>query len=334
MKKSIVLISLISALCFTACGKDASSTQSAKSTTTAAATSAVTENVTESAATTTAVTTTAAVTTKAETTKAANENAVPSTDYTAADLTGEWAQVDSFNNILTVNADGSFSLKYAGGGTRFGTVKIESEEHPDGSFTYWYSFYENDGKLWTGFVCPKKPFNEIYSEDEGGMKFVRNDSEKPLAPTVPEAKDIRDALAFADSLMSSGAVEVDMDSEYKTDDGTVYHKSVDNIYKTTADVHNYLSRYMTDQFISDNYNFLFGSENPKCIDVNGVLYIEYRPIGGIYGFYLDEDPVIVESGSGYSINIKNNDYGADETIIIDVVKDNGYWKINNVRASV
>jgi L-ascorbate metabolism protein UlaG (beta-lactamase superfamily) len=314
MRKNIIAIALLSALCFTSCGKAGSSAD--KSSTAASVTTIVTAEDTTG-------------TTQSET-EATTKDTAKATDYSPADLVGEWTENDSFRNILTVNADGTFSLKYEGGGTRFGTVKVDSEEHPDGSFTYWYSFYDSENKLWTGFVCPEKPFNEIYSEDEGGMKFVRNDSGKPLAPTVPEAKDLRDALAFADRLMCGSGIETDINTEYKADDGTVYHKSVDNIYNTTTAVRNHLYRYMTEQFISSQYNYILGSESPKCIDVNGELYIEYRPIGGRYSF-ADEDPVIVESANGYSINIKNNSYGAEETVVLDVVKDNGSWKINGVR---
>lgn len=337
MKKSIIAISLISALCFTACGNDVSSSDAGKNSTAASTTSVTSVSTsTETAAAAEATETVTSQLMTEITTEYTAENTTAiiteAPDYSPSDLVGEWVETTSFHNILTVNDDGTFSLKYEGGGTRFGTIKVDSEEHTDGSFTYWYSFYDNDNTLWAGFVCPEKPFDEIYSENDGGMKFVRNNSEKPLAPTIPEAKDLRDALTFADRLMSGSAVETDMNAEYKTDNGTIYHKSVDNIFKTTSAVHDYLYQYMTEQFINSRYNYLLESENPKCIDVNGELYIEYRPIGGRYCF-ADEDPVVIESENGYSINVKNNDYGAEVTVVIDVVKENGNWKINEVHDS-
>ena len=323
MKKSVItLIALLSALSLSACGHEGDDNDDFKSP------SATTTSTT---ATTSVSDTTESTPTTAETTTEAAQTTSPAADYSPADLSGEWIQKDT-GNILTVGDDGTFSLKYVYGGTRSGKIKIESEEHPDGSFTYWYSFYGEGGDLWTGFVCPEKPFNEIYSEDDGGMTFVRNDSSTPLAPTVPEAKDLRDALAFADRLMSGSGIAADDNTEYKTVDGTVYHKSVDNIYKTTDDVRNYLYSYMTEQFISSSYGNLLGTDTPKCIDVDGELYIEYRPIGGRYSFY-DEDPTVTQTDGGYSINIRNNDYGADNTVVLDVVKEDGRWKINEVHSS-
>ena len=279
--------------------------------------------------TTSVSSTTEALTTSAAATSEAVEPTAPSADYSPADLVGEWVETDSFSNILTVSDDGRFSLKYAGGGTRFGKIRVESEEAPDGSLTYRYAFYESGDSYWAGFVCPEKPFNEISSEGDERMTFVRNDSNIPIAPTIPEAKDLRDSLAFADKLMSGAGIATDSNAEYTTDDGTIYHKSVDNIYKTTSDVRNYLYTYMTEQFISSSYDGLFGTEHPKCIDVDGELYIEYRPVGRRYSFE-DTDPTIDSTENGWSVNIKNNDYGAESTVVIDVVKEGGSWKINGV----
>lgn len=323
MESKIALAFWLAVCTLTSCGKIGSEQQNEDRKSTTAATTA-----SESVSTTLTANTESAETTV---TQSATANDVSGSDYSVSDLVGEWVQQD-IGNILTVNDDGSFSLKYRYGGTRYGTIKIDAEENPDGSKTYWYSFYEPDNTPWTGFVCPEKPFNEIYSEDEGGMTFCRNISGKDFAPNVPEAKDIRDTLAFADRLMSGSGVNTDMNAEYTTDDGTVYHKSIDGLYKTTDDVRNYLRIHMTEQFLDKEYGSLFGTEHPKCIDVNGELYIEYRPVGGRYSF-VDEDPVVADSttnDNGYSIKIKNNDYGAEETLVVEVVKEDGKWKISDV----
>jgi hypothetical protein len=316
----ITAVAISGILCHTSCGHDSNEIADLKSPSLTTTSTTSVSNTTEPQTTTTA------------TTAESVQPTAPSVDYSPNDLAGEWVETDAFNNILTVNDDGSFSLKYAGGGTRLGKIKVESEEQPDGSFTYRYSFYEDDGTIWAGFVCPEKSFNEIYSEANGGMSFVRNNSNIPLAPTIPEAKDLRDALDFTDKLMCGVGVATDSNTEYTTDDGTVYHKSVDNIYKTTSDIRNYLYHYMTEQFISSNYDYILGTEHPKCIDIEGELYIEYRPIGGRYCFE-NVDPTIDKTDNGYTINIKNNDYGAEETVVIDVVKEDGCWKINEVHDS-
>ena len=316
MKKSIITaIALFSVLSLSACGHDSASSDSDFS----APSMHTSSEASDSSA--------AELTTDAETEPAAETTTSPEPYYAPSEIVGEWMEEDT-GNILTINDDGSFSFKYVYGGTRFGTVRIEDEFYSDGSRKYWYSLYENNETLWIRFRCPQKS-DQMYTDDEAAMHFIHNDSDVPFAPTVPEAKDLRDALAFADRLMSGSAIAADDNTEYKTDDGTVYHKAVDNIYKTTDDVRNYLYSYMTEQFISSSYASLFGTDSPKCIDVDGELYIEYRPIGGRYSFY-DDDPTVTETAEGYSINIKNNDYGADNTVVLDVVKEDGRWKINGI----
>lgn len=101
--------------------------------------------------------------------------------YTPDELVGTWEEPGTFggkNNTLTVREDGSFTLAYAAGGARFGTVGILAEEHPDGSRSDWYAFYESDGTLWECFAAPQeKPFDDIYSGQDGAMHFVRVNAE-------------------------------------------------------------------------------------------------------------------------------------------------------------
>lgn len=329
MKRTTLKLTLtfMLAVCVLAgCGKDDSEHKVNYKENSTAATTAL--DASENTSTTTAETSESS---EAEATQSDEVKDVSEYDYLAADLAGEWLQKD-IGNILTVNDDGTFSLQYRNGGTRFGTVKIDAEDKTDGTKTCFYSFYESDNTLWAGFVCPEKPFNKIYSENEGGMTFIRNTTGNFIAPSIPEAKDIRDTLAFADRLMSGSGVDTDTASEYTAEDGTVYHKSASGYYKTTDNVRQYLREHMTEQFLNSEYASLFGTEHPKCIDVDGELYIEYRPVGGRYSF-TDEDPVVGASAandSDYTIKIKNNNYGAEDTVSVEVVKEDGKWKISDV----
>lgn len=153
------------------------------------------------------------------------------------------------------------------------------------------------------------------------------------APTVAEAVEIRDALNFADELMTSCGLNTDTTQEYVSENGNIYHKVVDGSFRSTADIRNYFTTYMTESYISSRYDNLYGSSNSKCIDVNGELYLEYRPIGGIYSFYNDT-PVIVASENyeeGYSIKLRANCYGSDIIVVVDVIREDERWKIIDVQ---
>ncbi len=99
------------------------------------------------------------------------------TDAMLAELAGDWVEPGTFNgrnNTMTVRDDGSFVLEYAAGGTRVGRVDVLPEEHPDGTLTYRFAFCDEDGSLWESFAVPdEKPFDDIYSGQDGDMHFVR-----------------------------------------------------------------------------------------------------------------------------------------------------------------
>ncbi|WP_019679319.1 hypothetical protein [Ruminococcus flavefaciens] len=268
------------------------------------------------------------------------------------EIKGFWVEENVLDpRTINIMEDGSFELKYKGGGSMTGTVRKITEVYPDGNVVY-YQFCDADGEFWEYFfkdITDTTQDRITAGQGEDMLCFIRskdntspagndtpaNNVSREPAPSIPEAKDIRDALAFADALACGGGIKTDMDSEYRTDDGTIYHKSTDNIYTSTADVREYLTRYMTDTFISSSYEHLLGTDHPKCIDVNGRLYIEYRPMGGRYSFTYEDPEITVSSAypEGYSINIKNDDYGAEVIVTVDVIKDNGSWKITGVNDS-
>lgn len=152
-------------------------------------------------------------------------------------------------------------------------------------------------------------------------------------PTVAEAIEIRDALTFADRLMTSAGLNTDTTQEYVSENGNIYHKVVDGSFRSTADIRNYFTTYMTESYISSCCGNLYGSSNSKCIDVNGELYLEYRPMGGIYSF-TNDTPVIVASENyegGYSIKLRDTAYGSDSIVVVDVIREDERWKVINVR---
>ena len=64
-------------------------------------------------------------------------------------IIGTWREGDSLDaRVLRVNPDYTYELVYRGGGTSCGTVRVIGEEHPDGTYSPWYSFDEVDGKNW------------------------------------------------------------------------------------------------------------------------------------------------------------------------------------------
>lgn len=123
---------------------------------------------------------------------ASAEADVYKSDTSIQGLIGIWYEADVLDSrTLTVKPDYTYELAYKGGGTAFGTVGVTAEEHPDGSKSYWYMFYESDGKFWAGFAKNDDGSvqNELWSGQDGAMHFVRSLNNKYGSAESVAAKD-------------------------------------------------------------------------------------------------------------------------------------------------
>ena len=223
MKKQMITITAaLVSLCLTACGSDpvnvnvslsGDTTTSVTAEMTAAETTAAVTETTAAAAQTEA---SAAEQTAAAQTADAAKTACP---YSADDLVGEWEMPGTFGtrtNSLTFRKDGTAIMRYGAGGTRSGKVRIDAEEHPDGSKSYWYSIYGDDNTAWISFACDKQPVNQINSGQDGGMQFVRVSLEDVAVEKMNN-------LTFLMKSMSGGAVDLAINAnETMTADGQTY----------------------------------------------------------------------------------------------------------------
>ena len=146
--------------------------------------------------------------------------------------------------------------------------------------------------------------------------------------TAAEAKEIMAALQKADSW---GATLIEKDTEVKHEaNGTEYFKVTDAAFKTTDDVRKYLNDHMTAEFISENYGFLLGGDQPFFIDVDGALYVRDYPRGYKYRF-TDTEPTIEKTmEDGCTVYAFYDDMGQDQAVLLFVNKADGTWKLSGI----
>ena len=78
---------------------------------------------------------------------------------------------------LIISGNGNYELYSRGGGAAYGTVQVAWEQHPDGTYSPWYNFYDADGTLWMG--CAKSnesPQHDLWSGQDGALHFARNEN--------------------------------------------------------------------------------------------------------------------------------------------------------------
>ena len=92
-------------------------------------------------------------------------------------IVGQWNEVSVNPRLLTVNEDGTYTLD-----EEHGRVKLDYENHSDGSTSLWYVFIHDDGEVFAYF--PKDPENEVQtillSDQNGEIRFIRDGMDEHL----------------------------------------------------------------------------------------------------------------------------------------------------------
>ena len=315
-KQMITMTAALMSLCLTACGSDpvninvslsgdtttTVTTEITSSETTAAVieTAAAAAQTDASAAAQTASGETAAAQTAASQTTAASKTECP---YSADDLIGEWAMPGTFGtrtNSLTVRKDGTAIMRYAGGGTRSGKVRIDTEEHPDGSESYWYSLCGDDNTAWISFACDKQPVNQISSGQDGGMQFVRISLEDVAAEKMNN-------LTFLMKSLSGGAVDLATDANRTmTVDNQTYSLVTDERFAINSLGKAAFERLLEETVTGAEYTHWKGvlDESFRVSEPNGLSYILTSNAHGYQSF---------ETGSGVTITAQTDTSFTAET---------------------
>lgn len=94
-----------------------------------------------------------------------------------ADIAGRWYYQESGRNVayVMVETDGTYSyFNYAENTADGGTVKVEYDEHPDGTKTAIYSFYGNDGTFRFGCMKPETGENTLPVGQDGTAQLTKD----------------------------------------------------------------------------------------------------------------------------------------------------------------
>lgn len=134
-------------------------------------------------------------------------------------------------------------------------------------------------------------------------------------------------LDYIDKIGSSNIPFYD-DTAFTDDNGDTFAQVAKTQFSDTADLREFMESCLTEDFISERYSGILDTDEPLYIDVDGILYGKQSPKGG--GFYWTNSEPVIENITDSSFNIlaEYDNYGASETMSIEVVMSNGSWKIN------
>ncbi|MCQ2530540.1 MAG: hypothetical protein MJ086_04710 [Lachnospiraceae bacterium] len=164
----------------------------------------------------------------------------------------------------------------------------------------------------------------------------------PVLPTEAEmgraTKELITAINDLNAL-SSGAIDIDDDVIYTSPEGYVYNLVTDPQFQNFGDISKFLDDYFTLDFAVENYPWLATPGQEEGIQQ--FLYIQEDSVPtGLY---------MVQAGKGFTVFDPNADltfedvtegsftavfdfdnFGMTDTARMDIVKDNGLWKIDNI----
>ena len=211
----------------------------------------------------------------------------PACPFSASDLTGEWSMPGVFgtrNNSMHIGADGSVIMRYAAGGTRRSTVRIDKAEQSDGSYSFLYALCDDSGNAWMRFPCIAVSADHLYAEQEEGTEFVRLSFGEVAVGKM-------DNLSFLMSCTNGGGGELEIDRE-TTVNAASETGGPDLIYALVKDERfaiNSLGKAAFERLIEET---LSGEEKTRWqnmidysfVEQDGLLYVLISEARGSYSF--------------------------------------------------
>lgn len=198
---------------------------------------------------------------------------------------------------------------------------------------------ETSGEATTAAVSEAETTeNSEAVEQTGILESVPDETEAPTDDEivtddelVSTARQLLGALNYIDQI---GGGNIPRDDENATDvDGRQFAK-VSAQFNDTADLDEYMRSYLTDSFIESRYSGILGGNEPYYIDIDGELYGYVTAKGCGFQWIMEDGEPVVElkdsADDNYTITTKFDDYGAETEMEVNIVKDNGCWKINSL----
>lgn len=161
--------------------------------------------------------------------------------------------------------------------------------------------------------------------------------------TVPEAgadtseyaaaaKTLFGALNYIDQIGSGNLPKDETDTIQTKKSGVTYERVTKTQFSSTADLKAYMTASLTQKMIDSRYAAILGTDQPLYIDANGGLYgRQYATSGGFT--WIDPEQVTISNAtdSSFTASMQYDNFGAADMLTVQIVLDNGLWKIDSMQ---
>lgn len=198
---------------------------------------------------------------------------------------------------------------------------------------------ETSGETTTAAVSEAETTeNSEAVEQTGILESVPDEMEAPTDDEivtddelVSTARQLLGALNYIDQI---GGGNIPRDDENAIDvDGRQFAK-VSAQFTDTADLDEYMRSYFTDSLINSRYSGILGGDEPYYIDIDGELYGYVTAKGCGYAWILENDEPVISikdaTDSSFTAVTKFDDFGGESEMELNIISDNGLWKISSI----
>ena len=167
-------------------------------------------------------------------------------------------------------------------------MRIDTEAHPDGSESYWYSLCDADNAAWISFACDKQPVNQISSGQDGELQFVRITLEDVAAEKMNNLTFLMKSMSGSGGALATNA------NETMTADGQTYTLVTDERFAINSLGKAAFERLLEETVTGAEYTRWKGilDESFRVSEPDGLSYILTSNAHGYQSF---------ETGSGVTI---------------------------------
>lgn len=145
---------------------------------------------------------------------------------------------------------------------------------------------------------------------------------------IAEAAKVLNNLNAVDYIGGGSSVEVDESAVLNVDNKYPYTKVTDSRFSSIEEVKKYVTDAVCGSLLESRYKCIYEGEPAMFTDSDGSLWFLQGARG--CGFSFNSDPVVSDvTEDSFTITVKFDDFGADSTMVVKAVKENGLWKASS-----
>lgn len=156
-------------------------------------------------------------------------------------------------------------------------------------------------------------------------------AENMTADYTAEASRLMGALDYIDKI---GGGNIPKDEENIVDVNGRQFAKVAAQFSNTADLDSFMKENLSDSLIENRYSHILGGDEPYYVDIDGELYGYVTAKGCGYAWILENDEPVISikdaTDSSFTAVTKFDDFGGESEMELNIISDNGLWKISSI----